>query len=395
MEEDKPSGSSNMPKKNGVTEKLKDKFTNAVVRYVPRPLTIWRGFTKKRRQRQRSINIDKHLKKDHHWYWGVLILGRRDSGKTAICHQMKILYGEEFSETEKQHITNTIDSNVKEGVLFIANKIFEMGKFNSEFELRDPVQFIENYNFELDNRQKFYFCVEMFWNNPQVQDRVQSLDETQLVARTKHFVNKIIVLKCQDYVPTSEDILRCYEPSQAVVEIKFKCERFYYKITEISNIAYEKRLWVQIANEIFIIIFVIPINTFFELKNKYSNPLRDALNELEQFGQNFWITPKIRCIIFLNKVDLFTKHILKVSVSSLERCLPGFSEYKSIPGECLVTKVKNFILYEFTKVADANKTWRSYYIYFTCAVDSEDIGRVYAQCLSTIQKSFLCNCSLI
>ncbi|KAF5301682.1 hypothetical protein FQR65_LT08769 [Abscondita terminalis] len=396
MDNNNPSNSSNGNKNNSIAKKasnkVKDKIATAMVRYViPRPITIWRRFSSRRKKKRISKKIDEDLKKDDQLCCEILILGGQASGKSTICKQMKILYGKEYSDAEKQKFIKIIDRNIKNALLTIVKNVFQMEKLNSE--LREIVLFIENYNFKNDNRRKFYFSAEILWNNPQLHSALDNIQDSQLLATTEYFVNKIAVLKRKDYVPTNEDILHCYEPSKAAVEVKFKIAGYCYKMSEIPNLMYDKQLWKQVIDGLFIIIFVVPINTFLELEGKETNPFTDALEEFEACGKIACLIRRSRCVIFLNKVDLFTENICKGSIN-LEHCFPGFSENEDVSEDCVVTKAKNFVSSSFAKVAEHNEMYGTY-IHFTCAVDSEDVNNVYKQCQTEMKNSFLCTYPLI
>ncbi|KAF5301681.1 hypothetical protein FQR65_LT08768 [Abscondita terminalis] len=391
MDNNNPSNSSNGNKNNSIATKAnntkKDKIATAIVRYViHRPITIWRRFSSRRKKKRISKKIDEDLKKDDQLCCEILILGGQASGKTTICKQMKILYGKEYSDAEKQKFIKIIDRNIKNVLLTIVKNVLKMENLISE--LQEIVLFIENYNFKNDKRREFYICAEILWSNLQLHSALEKIQDSQLQATTQHFGSKIAVLKRKDFVPTDEDILHCYEPSKAVVEVKFKSAGDYYKMSEIPNLMYNKQLWKQVIKGKFVIIFVVPINTFLELEGKETNPFTDALQEFQAYGKMPCFFGR-SCVIFLNKVDLFTENIFKSSVN-LEHCFPGFSENEDVSEDCVVTKAKNFVSSAFAKVAKENKMYWTY-IHFTCGVDSEDVNDVYKQCQIEIKCSYLCS----
>ncbi|KAK4887103.1 hypothetical protein RN001_003374 [Aquatica leii] len=402
MEDGEKGNNSNASDKNNITKstntKIQNKLTTALVRYaIPRPISYWRKLTSNKKQKRISKRIDKDLKKDDHDYHEILVIGDKGSGKTTICKQMRVLYGNEFSEVEKRKFVKIIIQNMREGVLTLVNRAFKIEKLeNIDYETKQKINFIENYNFKDENSQKFYRCVENLWNNPLLQTTISSINETPLVTATKYFVTKLDVLRCKNYLPTNDDILHCYEPTKAAVEIRFKSEYFYHKMFEIPNLKYEKRLWKQVVNGVKAILFVIPCNIFLEQRNKKPNPLSVTIKELKDFQKFAWVSSSLRYIIFLNKIDLFDETILKQTIN-LQECFPGFSEDKTlgVKEDCVLRNIKTFILSKFTEeVMICETTWHSWYLHFTCAVDSEATSIVYKECENIIRESYICTYQL-
>uniref|UniRef100_A0A8C7RET7 Guanine nucleotide-binding protein G(s) subunit alpha n=1 Tax=Oncorhynchus mykiss TaxID=8022 RepID=A0A8C7RET7_ONCMY len=104
----------------------------------------------------------------------------------------------------------------------------------------------------------------------------------------------------------------------------------------------------------------------------------------------------ISVILFLNKQDLLAVKVL-VGKSKIEEYFPEFGRYTTPddatpePGEDpRVTRAKYFIRDEFLRISTASGDGRHYcYPHFTCAVDTENIRRVFNDCRDIIQRMHL------
>lgn len=101
-------------------------------------------------------------------------------------------------------------------------------------------------------------------------------------------------------------------------------------------------------------------------------------------------------ILFLNKQDLLAEKI-KAGKSKLEDYFPDFTRYQtpsdaqSEPGDDPeFVRAKYFIRDEFLRISTASGDNKHYcYPHFTCAVDTENIRRVFDDCRDIIQRMHL------
>jgi stage III sporulation protein SpoIIIAA len=53
-----------------------------------------------RAARERSAAIDREIQRDYYTTIKIILLGREGSGKTTVANQMKLFYGDGFTEQE-------------------------------------------------------------------------------------------------------------------------------------------------------------------------------------------------------------------------------------------------------------------------------------------------------
>uniref|UniRef100_A0A8C5N7M4 GNAS complex locus n=5 Tax=Percomorphaceae TaxID=1489872 RepID=A0A8C5N7M4_GOUWI len=126
-----------------------------------------------------------------------------------------------------------------------------------------------------------------------------------------------------------------------------------------------------------------------------TNRLREALDLFRSIWNNRWLRT-ISVILFLNKQDMLAEKVL-AGKSKIEDYFPEYARY-TIPNEATpepgedprVTRAKFFIRDEFLRISTASGDGRHYcYPHFTCAVDTENIRRVFNDCRDIIQRMHL------
>uniref|UniRef100_A0A2K6GZ55 Guanine nucleotide-binding protein G(s) subunit alpha n=1 Tax=Propithecus coquereli TaxID=379532 RepID=A0A2K6GZ55_PROCO len=130
-------------------------------------------------------------------------------------------------------------------------------------------------------------------------------------------------------------------------------------------------------------------------EDNQTNRLQEALNLFKSIWNNRWLRT-ISVILFLNKQDLLAEKVL-AGKSKIEDYFPEFARYTTPedatpePGEDpRVTRAKYFIRDEFLRISTASGDGRHYcYPHFTCAVDTENIRRVFNDCRDIIQRMHL------
>ncbi|XP_033626084.1 guanine nucleotide-binding protein G(s) subunit alpha-like [Asterias rubens] len=159
----------------------------------------------------------------------------------------------------------------------------------------------------------------------------------------------------------------------------------------------ERRKWIQCFNDVTAIIFVVACSSYNLVlrEDPSQNRLRESLELFKSIWNNRWLRT-ISVILFLNKQDLLAEKV-KAGRSKIEDYFSEFEHYtippdaQIEPGEddCVI-KAKFFIRDEFLRISTASGDGRHYcYPHFTCAVDTENIRRVFNDCRDIIQRMHL------
>ena len=366
-----------------------------------------------KRQRQTNKEIERQIQKDKQVYRAthrLLLLGAGESGKSTLVKQMRILHEETpFTDEEKKQKIEEIKKNIKDSMTTILQAMPVIDPpVTTAVESNDPKRtwFLEETakpDFEYSER--FFDYAEDLWKDRGVQECFERSNEYQLIDCAKYFLDKVHVVRQENFSPTEQDILRARVLTSGIFETKFRVDKVKFHMFDVGGQRDERRKWIQCFNDVTAIIFVAASSSYNMVlrEDNTQNRLREALDLFRSIWNNRWLRT-ISVILFLNKQDLLEGKI-RSGKSKLEDYFPEFAQYM-IPPEAQpeidqgadreFTRAKYFIRDNFLQLSQQTSQGDSKqhsghhcYPHFTCAVDTENIRRVFNDCRDIIQRVHL------
>lgn len=340
---------------------------------------------------------------------------------------MRILHVNGFSETEKRQKIEDIKKNIRDAIITITGAMSTLSPpvplEKSENQAR--VDWIQDCATgpDFDYPPEFYEHTERLWRDRGVQTTYDRSNEYQLIDCAKYFLDQVDVVKQANYTPTEQDILRCRVLTSGIFETRFQVDKVNFHMFDVGGQRDERRKWIQCFNDVTAIIFVTACSSYNMVlrEDPTQNRLRESLDLFKSIWNNRWLRT-ISVILFLNKQDLLSEKIL-AGKSRLEDYFADFARY-STPSDAASTtlssssnqqhhhtndannqsggglvgggeapeviRAKYFIRDEFLRISTATGDGKHYcYPHFTCAVDTENIKRVFNDCRDIIQRMHL------
>ncbi|GIY82661.1 guanine nucleotide-binding protein G(s) subunit alpha [Caerostris darwini] len=357
-----------------------------------------------KRRKEANKKIERQIQKDKQIYRAthrLLLLGAGESGKSTIVKQMRILHVNGFSEDERKQKIEDIKKNIRDAILTITGAMSTLSPpvplENSDNQWRvDYIQDVAS-NPDFDYPPEFYEHTEILWKDKGVQSTFERSNEYQLIDCAKYFLDRVSVIKKSDYTPSEQDILRCRVLTSGIFETKFQVDKVNFHMFDVGGQRDERRKWIQCFNDVTAIIFVTACSSYNMVlrEDPNQNRLRESLDLFKSIWNNRWLRT-ISVILFLNKQDLLAEKI-KAGKSKLVDYFADFAHYQTPPDavtdqgdEPEVLRAKYFIRDEFLRISTASGDGKHYcYPHFTCAVDTENIRRVFNDCRDIIQRMHL------
>ncbi|KAK3515108.1 hypothetical protein QTP70_007010 [Hemibagrus guttatus] len=305
-------------------------------------------------QREANKKIEKQLQKERQAYKAThrllllvflkisfVLKGAGESGKSTIVKQMRILHVNGFNAEEKKQKILDIRKNVKDAIVTIVSAMstlippVPLANVDNQFRA-DYIKSIAPLS-DFDYTEEFFEHAKQLWDDEGVKACFERSNEYQLIDCAQYFLDRIDSVRQNDYTPTDQDLLRCRVLTSGIFETRFQVDKV-----------------------------------------------------------NFQFLRTISVILFLNKQDMLAEKIL-AGKSKLEDYFPEYTRYTSPPDvtpdageDPKVTRAKFFIRDEFLRISTASGSDKHYcYPHFTCAVDTENIRRVFNDCRDIIQRMHL------
>ncbi|KAK7915628.1 hypothetical protein WMY93_011389 [Mugilogobius chulae] len=248
---------------------------------------------------------------------------------------MRILHVNGFNAEEKKQKIHDIKNNIKEAIETI---VAAMSTLTPPCQIACPAnQSRIEYVMNLVNQKDFEFPSEFYEH-----------------AR---------------FLWQDEGVRACWERSNEYQLID--CAQYMF---DVGGQRDERRKWIQCFNDVTAIIFVVASSSYNMVirEDNQTNRLQEALNLFKNIWNNRWLRT-ISVILFLNKQDLLA-----------EKVLAGKSKMRTISQSLHDT------LHLMMRISTASGDGRHYcYPHFTCAVDTENIRRVFNDCRDIIQRMHL------
>jgi len=315
-------------------------------------------------------------------YKKLLLLGAGWSGKSTVFKQMKLCYGNGYSESERKSLRWTIHQNTYQAMKTLCeeNKNEKYGKNDPQFQKQyEAVRLFDDETSENCVNKNLWNNINDLWKTSGIKKTYEHRDEFFLAnGEVDHFFNNIDTITKEEYLPTEEDILKCRCISMGVRREVFKVDGVDCELFDVGGQKSERKKWVNCFENVFIVLFVVAISEYDQVmyEDTSTNRVMDALDLFESICNSKWFC-RTNVVLLLNKKDVFAEKVVKIP---LKKYFPEFQPTCD-DSSTLAQESEDYLKQLFL---DRNHQKRSIKCEVTCATSIDDIRKTFTQSVSKI-----------
>jgi guanine nucleotide-binding protein G(i) subunit alpha len=321
--------------------------------------------------RKESKVIDKTIKqekKEADKKVKLLLLGTGDSGKSTFLKQMKVIHSNGFTKSEIEQFREVLRDNVMTVIAALIN-----GCQNLNIQIPDKYEDdIKALTSNTPLTSQLAQRIAKLWKSKPIQGAWKRKNEINVYPWADYYLEHCERIAEDNYTPTNVDILRAKLRTTGINETKFQLGDIEFTIVDVGGQRNERRKWLHCFEGISSVIYLAALDEY-DLKleeDLQTNRLDESLKLFNEITGSQWLKDR-SFILFLNKSDLF-KEKLKVSPLS-----DKFKDYTG--GDDSDAGIKYIESLYKKRFAGS-----MLYIYYTCAIDTNNVTRVFNAVKDTI-----------
>jgi hypothetical protein len=202
--------------------------------------------------------------------------------------------------------------------------------------------------------------------------------EFQIVDSVKQFLDRVMEIGKEDFVPSQADCLLARVRTSGIVEERYEIDGATFCIFDVGGQRNERKKWIHCFDNVTAIIFVVGLSEYNNVlyEDNTTNRMVEALNLFKDITNNA-IFVKTTTILFLNKRDLFELKIKKHHIKSVK-------DFKDFAGQR--RNYDDGVAYFTQKFIDQAPATADVYHHCTCAMDTGNVEVVFNACKEVIMK---------
>lgn len=341
------------------------------------------------RARKRSRKIDSEMLQEFHESCKgikVLILGTSNSGKSTAIKQLRVLYGEPYTEKELQKFRRLVHSNTLSFIVQLYELALEEGdgilsaKDENDVYCISPAAEIDESTANLINR---------LWMDPGIQQAYLDRAKAEIPESAKYFITKASEFAGEDYLPSPSDILQIRIPTKTLVTTNIEIDGTPFTFYDVSAQENSRKKWLHQFKNVEVILFVASLGDFNVISSQ--DPTRIKLDLALEMFKEVMETEEFKeksTILLLNKFDVLQDKI-KQNIDPSEIHDPSgkkpWHNYES-GKKVSAARAQTYFVDRFKA---CHKRAKPPLIRCACALESESIDEVFREMENTIIKDYM------
>ena len=191
----------------------------------------------------------------------LLLLGAGESGKSTIFKQMKIIYGEQFTDVERMQQIPTIFSNVVAAIKILAEQAIALG-LESQVVAKASLDLIRKMNENEAINVAVGDAIKELWTDLGVKQVWARRSEFQIIDSVQYYFDKIDTIKMPEYLPDKDDILYSRVRTSGIVTERYMIEGNVFEMYDVGGQRNERKKWIHCFENVTAVIFVAAISEY-------------------------------------------------------------------------------------------------------------------------------------
>jgi GTPase SAR1 family protein len=217
---------------------------------------------------------------------------------------------------------------------------------------------------QLYSRQQIAEAIWNIWQQDSgIKKCIERSNEYQLETSVNYYLDNIFKFVDENYLCSDLDILKGRIKTTGITETNFFINSFNFKVLDAGGQRSERKKWIHCFENINTILFVLATSEYDQMlfEDERVNRMHESILLFDTLCNSKWFinTP---FILFLNKIDIFEKKLLK---SPLKKYFPDYKGSATNVDEALKFFEQNFL--------KLNRTSKPIYIHRTCATDTQSM----------------------
>ncbi|OAF71007.1 Guanine nucleotide-binding protein G(q) subunit alpha [Intoshia linei] len=342
-------------------------------------------------QKRINDNIERQLRKEKHdnrLELKLLLLGTGESGKSTFIKQMRVIHGNGYSREDLMGYRVQIAQNVYLCIQTLVKAAYTLNiKYDNHLNDANAAV-IEKIN--IDEQQliekEHHTIIKDLWKDQGLQNCYDRRREYQLNDSAKYYLNSLDRLCVENYIPSTQDVLRARVPTTGIVEYNFTIDALNCRMVDVGGQRSERRKWIHCFEGVTSIIFLVALSEYDQVLVEKANENR-MIESISLFRTIIFYPffNQSSIILFLNKIDLLEEKIQECDLADY------FPEFDGPKRDHIAAR--EFILKMYA--SENTDESRTLYSHFTTATDTENIRIVFAAVKDTVLQKNLEEYNLI
>lgn len=269
----------------------------------------------------------------------LLLLGGGESGKSTVLKQFKLLYGLEYTQTERLQFASYIKKNIMDNMLLLCLALYGQDSGHALVSSEAFLTVCPNASELLEAggtptcatalTSSNYEHILTLWKHAAIQSMWSKRSELHVLDNTATFLssrNTLENIAHESYSPDNNAILNARIQTSGIRKETFCVDSHLINLVDLGGQRGERRKWVRTYEESHGVLFITALSEFDMLmwENKKDNRVQDSIDIFDSLMQEESLN-NTQMILFFNKSDLLRE---KLNNGKDLRDVSLFSDYR-------------------------------------------------------------------